>query len=390
MRKLLVVLGAVVTLGLLGGGVAQATSNMNGNENARLASNETVDASYYAAGKTVLIEGTVKGDVYCAGQNIEVKGVIEGDVICAGQEVRIGGIVKGDVRVAGQNVFLDGTVAKSVSAFGQVVVMESQIGQDVTIGAQTTRLAGMVARDVTIGAQQTTLEGTVKRNVHASVDFLTLRDKAQIGGNLTYVSDNEADRLNGAVVTGQTERQTPPKEESADPVTPYNWAMGLIMAFLFLLPLAIVWLALMPRVAAVTATTMRHRFFLSIGLGLLALVVAPLLAMVIMFTVIGIPLGLVMLFFWFLAVPAGFIMSAYSLGHWVTEKLDWRFRGHEFVGLVLGLFALVFAVAVPYVGWLIAVVAIASGVGTQLLLKQRFIARQYDKPSSKKKSTKEA
>lgn len=384
MKKLIVALAAVLAVGVLGAGVAGAQSNMAAGSEVTLAKDQTIDASYYAAGETLIINGTVKGDLYCAGTSVEVNGTVEGDVLCAGMEVRIDGNVQGNIRAAGQNVFIEGDVQKSITVMGQMISVDGKIGQDATITGQTARINGEIGRDLVVGAERLTLLGSVARNVEAGVETVTLRDEARIGGNLSYTSYNEVDKADSATVAGITERHTPTHETAAEPA-PYAWVFAGIFTFIFLLPIALVWLALMPRIARRSAEVMKRRWLLGIALGLLALVFMPIVAIALMVTVIGLPLGFITLFLWLLALPVAFIMAAYSFGTWLIDKAGWTFQGHEFVALLLGLMILVFFASLPYVGWIIALVSIACGLGGIALLKGEFVINQYRSEKRMKK-----
>lgn len=388
MKKILLALAMVVGIGVLGGGAVQATTNMQAGTDVQLKANETVNASYYTSGETVIIEGTVQGDLYCAGQSVEVRGTIEGDVLCAGQEVRVDGTVQGDVRVAGQNIFVKGEVAKSATIIGQMITLEGKIAQDATITGQTIRTSGTIGRDLVANAQRVTLLGNVARNVTANVDTIELRDKAAVGGNLTYTSYNEVNKAEGATIAGTTERQMPSEheEEAATPDMPFAWVVGAAMAFLFLLPIAIVWLALVPRAARRGAETMMKRVWLSIGLGLITLIVTPIIAFLIVFTVVGIPLAIILLVLWLIAIPVAFIMAAYSFGVWLANKAGWRFAGYEFVALIVALALLVFAASLPFVGWFIALVSLACGFGGMVLMAGAYIREQHQQNKKTKKS----
>lgn len=385
MKKLLLALAMVVTLGVLGGGAVQATTNMQTGTDVRLGADETVDASYYAAGETVVIEGTVKGDLYCAGQNIEVNGTIEGDVLCAGQEVRIGGTVQGDVRAAGQNVLVHGEIAQSATLAGQMITIEGTIGRDMTATGQNVRIDGDIGRDLVAGAERAIILGSVGRNVEANIDTLALRDEARIDGNLSYTSFNEVDTAQGATVTGMTERHMPPETEAPAQEMPFAWLAGAVVVFFLLLPLAVVWLALMPRVAHRSAETMMGHTLLAIALGFVTLIVTPIIATFIMITVIGLPLGLILLALWLLAMPVAFIMAAYSFGVWLAQKAGWQFAGYEFVALILALAVVVFAASLPFIGWLIALLTLACGFGGIALMTGKFVGEQYKQTGGKTK-----
>lgn len=362
-RARYLLIGILSVLPLLGWmTIAHAQSFRSGN-NVTVSSNQVVNNTLFAAGKTVDIAGTVNGDVFCAGQNVNVSATVHGDVICSGQDISITGRVLGDVRLAGQDVTIGGTVRDNASVAGQSFVIDSrgQIGQDLSAASGTVELNGLVGRDVAISATDLNLNNGVGRNVQASVNQLTLGSTAKVGGSITYSSHNTLHKANGAMVNGTITRHTPTAHHGHFFV---GWLFAIYI-FVALLVVALVLVLLFPRVfehAALMANASKGRTLL---VGFAASILMPILLAVIAMTLIGLPLALLAGLAWLLVVLLAGPFAAYLLGTWLIPR-----HRNPIIVMLLGASILFLLYLLPILGFLIWLVAAWFGIG--MILRQLF------------------
>lgn len=378
-------LAALVTL-LAAPLTAHAVTNMRSGVAAAVASGETVDSSVYLAGTTVTVAGTVRGDVYCAGQNIDITGTVEGDVICAGQTVNVSGNVLGDVRVAGQTVALSGPVAHNVSAFGQNVTFTGNavVNGDVTAYGSMLQVGGKIGRDATVGGQNVTLAGTVTRNVVSHVEQLVFSTGAHVGGNVDYTSRNQLEGATSGVIAGQTQRHDPPTHEETQQESWASRVWGVAYWFGATLLFGLFLLGLAPRSYKSTTPLMVKQGGWALLAGFATLIMTPIVAVLLMATVIGIPVGVSLLLFWGVGLVASFAYSSYTLGEWVALQLKWKLKWPRFSALVVGLLLLSILMLVPVVGGLFGFLALVWGLGGLTLAFGRYLKTREGEPKKAK------
>jgi cytoskeletal protein CcmA (bactofilin family) len=323
MKKLIAIVSAViVTSLLLVGGVVLASDKPNERfqDNVMLKESDVIDGSYYAAGQTVTIAGTVKGDVYCAGKNIIVSGIIEGDVLCAGQTVKVSGTVAGDVRLAGQFVTVDGKVAKSASVFGSTVdiTRSARIGMDMNGAGESVTVDGDVARDVVLAGNAVTLTGTLGRNVEATSENLTVADGASVAGKLHYTSRNEASIASGSV-KGQVDFTKRTQEDGRRNSNTWFASSALFMMLAFLV-IALALALVAPQFVNEVGVTGQKRLGMSILAGVVFLFAAPIIVVMVAITLVGIPLAAIMLLAWILILLLSGPFVAYYIGRLVLRR----------------------------------------------------------------------
>ena len=156
-------------------------------------------------------------------------------------------------------------------------------------------------------------------------------------------------------------------------------AAGAILApafVLFMLGFGLVTIVAGLALAALAATQVRKAESLitrepgqTVLVGLAGLVIIPVVAVLLMITIVGAPLGLAIMFMvWPAAAYAGYLVAGIWIGEWLLERNATTERpARPYLAAVLGLIVLQIVSLVPFVG------AIASllGFGAVLLLAWR-------------------
>ncbi len=387
----LMVVAALV--GLVGVAIApvaaHAASNFRSGMNASVAKGEVVDATAYLAGSTVTVAGDVRGDLYCAGQNIDITGTVEGDVICAGRSITISGTVLGNVRAAAQTVTLSGPVARSVTVFGQTVTMTSSavVSSDATIYGASLQLGGRIGRDAVFGGQDVAVEGTIGRDATVADQQLAVGAAAHIGGSLSYTSNNEVQTASGAVIVGQATRHAPPQHQHKTENSFATRIAGVVYWFGASAVLGLILLGLAPRAYRAASQLMIKQGGWALLAGIIALVATPVVAVLLMVTIVGMPAGIVLFLLWLIAMMASFAYSGFAIGAWVADQASWKLKWPGVMALFIGLFLLGILMLIPVVGGLFGFLALVWGLGSQVLVwGQYFKNRKSDNVKVSKKS----
>jgi cytoskeletal protein CcmA (bactofilin family) len=322
-----------------------------------------VDDDVYIAGDEIVISGEVTGDVFGAGRSIRLTGSTGQSFFAGAQDVTIDGTVGHSARVGAQDLVVSGTVTQDLLSAGQTVTVETegQIGRDIWAGGQNLTVAGNVARDIRGGVQDLTISGTVGGNVEVDADNVTLEDGARIAGDLIYTSNNEADIDAGAEVTGEVVRREP----KAAPADDRNPVVDTILDFLrgvagaFALGLVLLWL--IPDLLPLLARTMRNAIAPSLGIGLAALFLVPVVALIafILALVLGafgaIPLLLLTVYGFLLILAKAAV--GYLIGSMILKQVDDPAARRPLVdslkALAIGVTILTVIMLVPFIGGLV-------------------------------------
>jgi len=322
---------------------------------------EIREGATFLAGDEVRIDGTVNGDLYVMGDTVSVNGSVNGDIIAMGRNLMISGPVQGDVRAMAQSIRFRGPVSGSATVAGETLHLEKQaaIGRDLVAGFSKGNLDGSISGSVFAVADDLFFSGSVGQNVSLHVNTLDVADGAKVGGNFTYVSATKGHISDNAQIGGSLQWK-PQKREVSKPKQESPWSAGG-----FLLGLAgiliIYWLAKMiwPQIWDQLAQPARDRLLPSVGIGLLLLISIPILAILAMITVIGIPLGIIILIIYGLLLYVSKLVASIYLAGLLKTKYNLEQAWLWFAVLVV----LMLAVDIPYIGWIISLAVLALGLG---------------------------
>jgi hypothetical protein len=326
---------------------------------------QPVDDDILAAASEVAIAAPVQGDIVAAGKAIVTTGAVKDSVMLAGRRVTVAGPIGNDSWLAGETTTLDSTVADNAFLAGSEVTLSTNggVGRDMLAAGEKIRVLGKVGRDLRVAASEAVIGGTVGRDVYAQTDSLIIQKTAVIKGNLWYEANKKATIEPGAKILGKTIHKLPPKEKAKTIFwSPVYWVLTLLMAIVFGGAL----LMLFPSRSQATADTVRAAFGPSIGIGLAALILTPALAVVLLITIIGIPIGLSLLAVYGVLLYAAWILGALALGQWILGRAG-RANPARFGSMILGILILAILGLIPFVGGVFKFVAALLGLGALLI-----------------------
>ncbi len=332
-----------------------------------LGQTERITGDLNAAGGTVMMAGTVTGDANIAGGRVKLPGTVDGTANLAGGNVDLSGKIGRSARIAGGEVEITGTIAGDLMVFGGKVSIPSQarIGGDLIVTGGQVDIRGSVAGKVKVNASSVTLGGTVNGNADISADSIDVLGTSHIGGKLTYTSTSTADVAPNAVVTGSTVHSTP--------AAIGNTSRGLFNPWLrviWALLAGIIIVAIAPRLMSAVGRNGR-RILPALGIGIVSLLFVPILAIVLMVTVVGIPIGVIILTSYLIALYLSQVVVGTMIGRLLLSgRWDDGSRGFNLLCMTLGVIiisALRF-IPLPYVSIGVSIIVSIWGLGAVMML----------------------
>ncbi len=334
-----------------------------------IAKDQTIEGNFYAAGSNITVDGTVTGDVICAGQTVNINGTIEGDVICAGQSINIDGAVNGSVRVAGNSVNINGQIARNVMAFGAAVNLgtEASVGWDMLIGAATGEIRGKVSRDLYGGVASATIAGEIGKDVRLKIDNkksdksgLIIMDGAIIGGSVVYTDRTEASIASSAVIAGEITHNLP-KVRKEKTITAWGW--GRLYSIFSALVVGLVLISLWHKQIKKLTDKMLDKVGPSIGWGVIVMFLTPIIAILLLITLIGMPLAFILIGVWLIALFISKILVGILIGRELLKRFWEKKKDSLLLAMVIGIVITWIIFSLPVIGWLLCLVAMWWGVG---------------------------
>ncbi|MDD1724503.1 MAG: hemagglutinin repeat-containing protein [Methanospirillum sp.] len=268
------------------------------------------------AGGTLIVNEPVKTNVIAAGGTIQLNAPVGTDLIAAGGNIDINGNVDGKILAAGGSVTMNGNTENIVATGGTVILGKNAV----------------ISRDARISASGYTTQATIKGN-------LTVEDERNTHSGMSFLALKEA----------------------------FNTIISLIMLLCFIgfLILGILLMKLCPGFFATVTDTGRKQILLSIGAGIIGIIGSFVLFVILLITVIGIPIALFMMLLVIAALMISTIVAGGVFGSWILEKAG-KNTGLVW-GFVIGFIILNILFFIPFLGFIIWLVALFLGFGAMLL-----------------------
>lgn len=349
-----------------------------------LPTDEVVNEDYFSFGNRSEINGTVNGDVYAAAGEVLVTGIVNGDFLAAGANLVISGEITGDVRVGGGNVTFSGAqIGGNVTVGGGNVTFDAStnVTGSVVAASGNLQVFAPVGKGANLGGGSILLANSIGGNVSAGANSISLTNGADIDGNLTYYSENEANISEGATISGSVKREAPKqgkenmmtgeemeqvKKDAGIALAGFVYAIKIIDVF-WLIIVGLLFIYLLPVFTKRTADYAFHKLGWAFLAGLGVLIILPIIGIIFMITLIGIPIAFILFFAFFLVFWLGRIFTIYALGLFILGKLNKKdARG---LAYITGIIIYIILSIIPFIDFIAGITISIAGVGALVITK---------------------
>ena len=241
--------------------------------------------------------------------------------------------------ITGRLAVPEGETVEHAVIFNGPATIEGTVGQSLIVFNGRTEILGAVAGDLVV------FNGDV-----------VLRSGSRVGGDV--VSRQAPQVEDGATIGGDIEDlQGRWNYWDATFIGRLAWWLAFTVSTL-VLGMALLLLA-SPGLDAVSIRALRDRLGGTIGFGLLVFVLLPVVAVVLLVTIVGIPLGIFLVLALALVYSIGYVVGALAIG-----RLPVKPPTSRYLAFLAGWGALRVLALIPFVGGLAWLVATVLGLGT--------------------------
>jgi cytoskeletal protein CcmA (bactofilin family) len=326
---------------------------------------ETIDDTLIVVADVILVEGDVKGDLIAAGRRIDIYGSVDGNVFSAGESITIRGKVGGVLFTAGESVDLDGAqVGGDFWAAGEKLLVgnNARIGRNAIMAGERPSMRGSVGKDLFGFGETIEIDGNLGGNLEVYGETVRLQSETNISGSarLHLPGEDSLERASGAQVQGGVEFMDLPDEFNRNRYATLEFYMWQIARLVSAVLVGFVLLWMIPGLRNVSIDGAVGGLK-SAGIGFAALILAPVAAALIGVTLIGLPFSVLTILAWVIAIYLAKIMVGIYVGGVILGDSE---RSHNnFLVVLVGLTAVIFAINLPAIGGLISFLATIIGIG---------------------------
>ena len=339
----------------------------------------------YVAGGTVTINAPVDGDLIVVGGTVIINDTISQDILITGGKITVNGFVGDDIRGAGGTIFLSSEIAGDVMMVGGKITIDDTAvingnfitaGGDVTLNGEvrgliknasgTFTLNGKAGNEMEIRGGNIIINGRVEGNSLLAANAIELGPEAQFNKNVNYWNKEGTMDFGNAISNGQATFDSSLEVESGK--WQYLGYASLLMVLWYLATaLLMIWLIqyLFSATMKTAAKTINDTALKSLGIGFLFLVGVPVLIVLSLITLIGIPAGILILISYISVLIFATVIVAILISNWINNHYYQGTWGQgRIIFIAFGIFILLKVMSlVPLIGPLIMVLLVGMAMG---------------------------
>ena len=326
----------------------------------------------------VMNKGDITGNVITLSRSFDSRGSVQGNVIAYAANLNMSGKVGKNLIGYFPNVNITGAdIGKDVFIYTDSFTSDeiSRFGSDVNLYAENAIVKGKIDGDVSAVADKITINATVNGNVEVCCNELVFGKKAVIKGNVTYQCDSPIIKTDETKILGKVKQRNmkvsvPKKveensESALSSIMTYFNTLSKVCALI----IGLLFVKFLPVSALKIELFTRKNYAKCLLVGALASVLVFPAAIILVFTVIGLPMALHLLTVYFDLTFIALIPSALVIGGLMS-------REKRLVTMMLtGTLALMLIDYIPFVtvASILSMIVNMLGLGSILLLLSIFL-----------------
>ena len=267
-----------------------------------------VQSDLFFCQETVDINYDVSGNVFIIAQQATISGTVDGNVFALAETLNVKdtAYVSGDIFVCAEKVNIDGYILNLYCAANTLNITKSaQIIKDIKVTCSTLNLSGTINRDVFLACEKLNIDG----------------ETAKVLGDFEYTSSTVV-AIPENIVAGNVKFELEEEEAITTAVIVKSYLSRLIKTMVISIIVILAIILGTPKFANKTEEILSKKAAPTLGFGVLALLLIPIICFILIFTIIGIPASLALIAIYiFIATISSAIVSI-PLGKIVCNKLN--------------------------------------------------------------------
>lgn len=358
----------ILALLLLPLGLAQAKTTKN-QSLTHILPEEIVSSNLYKVSEEIIIDGTINGDLVAIAKKITVNGQIDGDLIAISQLIIVNGQVGGNIRAIAGDIFLEGLVGRNVTILADRTELQenSHISWDAYINSRLLEAKGYIEGSLTGVASQALIAGQIDQSLSFKIKPTgteknsILLSGANIKGNFNYSAPSAAQINEDSLIQGKTQYTSTNSNNKYNQTREKAWSIiyKIFCALVIGLVLIFIGKKFLPKLLKKSESRVKEIFLYGSAL----LFITPVIAGLLFFTIIGLPLGLIILVLWLIALYLAKVVMMILLGQIVLKTLFKKKAFNFIIRLIVGVVISYSLFSLPFIGWLISLIFSLVGLG---------------------------
>lgn len=302
------------------------------------------------------VNNDVDGNTYTFGDRVSIGTMVGGDIISAGRIIDIDSLeVKGNIRTAGQIVNINVESTKNITSAGETINIGNKTNANaIYLAARDIKFMGQT-NDFYASGENIIIDGIIKGNLNVDCRTLTLTENAEVEGNIKVSSPNEPN-LNSKTTLADIDYEKISNknyQEKYFSKSNISWelmslATAIIIGFI---------IYMLFKQSFLDVEKDLNGIFKYLLIGLPTLILLPIIAIFMMFTVIGIPIGIIALILYGIVIYLCPVVTGIILGKIIFRK------GNAYLQVLGGIVIVKCILLVPYISVIVCLISVLLVLG---------------------------
>lgn len=297
-----------------------------------LAARQTLSNEVWLAASTISIQGTAQDDCFLLAvatsqslrtnlPSVRLPGAFGADLWAAGETVELSGTVAHHTRLAAlKSLTVAGDIGHNLIGLAPAIILTTNatVGGDVLLAGQDILLNGTIGGNARIYGEKVTLAGVFNGNLAITAADITVMPGTRISGNLAYDMENDL-VLDSRVALGGKMVKKERLQAKPEPVSRGGMLLQLALLCGAIL-VGIVFVSLMPGIVALSVHKLVESVWRCVLFGFVTFALVPATAFFLLFTLVGIPLSLMLALAYVILIYLSKIVVGLFVGHLLIRR----------------------------------------------------------------------
>ena len=324
----------------------------------------------FITGDDISIEKSIGSTTFVAANTIDVNSDIDGIIFAAGNSIRMSS--KQDYAfVAGNNITLDKFSAKDAFIAGSVITLKEATVRDLYVSGGTIKVDGVVSHNAYLAADTIIINAKVNGDLYVAAEKIKIGENAVINGTLKYPEEVTPEIHKNAIVTKKKTYKGDIGNTEKNYSLVNTFIIAPLMSYVSMLLIALILLALNKKLfERMTKFNKKTEELLKVtGIGFLGLIAIPIISIIAICTLIGMPLGFIGFIIYGVLIYLSAIPTSYCLGNYfLKDKIK-----NKYLLLTVSLLMIYILKNIPFVGGFVGLISCCLGLGMYLvMIKESF------------------
>lgn len=330
--------------------------------------NETAsfDNDYLYMGKSLDFSGEAE-DIVFLGESLEFSGKARLGLWAAGKKLLLTGTIGNGIMAGCQDMIIEGDITGTnfIGCKKLLLSEGAQITGDLFTGCSELALDGKIDGNVYIGAGKITINNEINGDVKAYGGRIIISENGKINGNLTYgtkekLTESELTRVSGEAVYDESKCGKDAFNFPSEGLAAFKIIFSLMFALSFVIVGVI--LLFLPVFKKIETTPTSKTFWHTALWGLIPIVMYPAVIVLCFVMVITIPAAVLLILAFFPLFCIAYVIGATKAGQFIVMKFKWNVQKRHYHFLIGALSSALLTI-IPVIDFLTIVLLSSLGWG---------------------------